>query len=135
MEYVVGDEHTFDFWVQWTAPNGKFRVESKVDLSLRAFLAGHGLAGVVFSVIDMKHFVDSIGIQEVGRSLPFQPWDKPIERFFGTVCQKFSKWFESYTGTLTGSKTYAKRKTRLLASRRALTIILFFHSRVPLAAR
>lgn len=25
MEYVVGDEHTFDFWVQWTAPNGKIK--------------------------------------------------------------------------------------------------------------
>ena len=36
--------------------------------------------------------------------------DKPIERFFSTVCSKFSKWFESYTGTLTGSKTYAKRQ-------------------------
>ena len=54
-------------------------------------------------------FYQSIGIQEVGRSLPYQPWDKSIERFFSTVCSKFSKWFESYTGTLTGSKTYAKR--------------------------
>ena len=44
--------------------------------------------------------------------LPYQPWDKPIERFFSTVCSKFSKWFESYTGTLTGSKTYAKRQKR-----------------------
>ena len=25
MEYVVGDEHTFDFWVQYTAPNGKIK--------------------------------------------------------------------------------------------------------------
>lgn len=25
MEYVVGDEHTFDLWVQWTAPNGKVK--------------------------------------------------------------------------------------------------------------
>ena len=25
MEYVVGDEHTFDFWVQWVAPNGKIK--------------------------------------------------------------------------------------------------------------
>ncbi len=25
MEYVVGDEHTFDIWVQWTAPNGKIK--------------------------------------------------------------------------------------------------------------
>ena len=55
-------------------------------------------------------FYQSIGIEEVGRSLPYQPWDKPIERLFSTVCSKFSKWFESYTGTLTGSKTYAKRQ-------------------------
>ena len=34
-------------------------------------------------------FYQSIGIQEVGRSLPYQPWDKPIERFFSTVCSKF----------------------------------------------
>ena len=54
-------------------------------------------------------FYQSIGIQEVGRSLPYQAWDKPIERFFNTVCNKFSRWFASYTGTLTGSKTYAKR--------------------------
>ena len=40
-------------------------------------------------------FYQSIGIEEVGRSLPYQPWDKPIERFFSTVCSKFSKWFES----------------------------------------
>ena len=25
MEYVIGDEHTFDLWVQWTAPNGKIK--------------------------------------------------------------------------------------------------------------
>ncbi len=25
MEYVVGDEHTFDIWVQYTAPNGKIK--------------------------------------------------------------------------------------------------------------
>ena len=56
-------------------------------------------------------FYQSIGIEEVGAvAPPYQPWDKPIERFFSTVCSKFSKWFESYTGTLTGSKTYAKRQ-------------------------
>ena len=75
-------------------------------------------------------FYQSIGIEEVGRSLPYQPWDKPIERFFSTVCSKFSKWLESYTGTLTGSKTL-----RLVASRLPLSIFLFFHSREPLAAR
>lgn len=32
-----------------------------------------------------------------------------MERLFGTVCSRFSKWFASYTGTLTGSKTDAKR--------------------------
>ena len=37
-----------------------------------------------------------------GPSLPYQPWDKPIERFFKTVCDKFSRWFESYTGTPDG---------------------------------
>ncbi len=47
-------------------------------------------------------FYQSIGIEEVGRSLPYQPWDKPIERFFKTVCDKFSRWFESYTGTPDG---------------------------------
>ena len=71
----------------------------------------------------------SIGIQEVGRSLPYQPWDKPIERFFSTVCSKFSKWFESYTGTLTGSKTYAKRQKdidQMLERGELLTMEEFF---------
>ncbi|MEG1594679.1 MAG: Mu transposase C-terminal domain-containing protein, partial [Oscillibacter sp.] len=52
----------------------------------------------------------SIGVQEWSRSLPFQPWDKHIERPFGTICGQFSKWFRSYVGTLTGSRTEAKRK-------------------------
>lgn len=59
-------------------------------------------------------FYQSIGIQEVGRSLPYQARDKPIERFFNTVCNKFSRWFASYTGTLTGSKTYVRRGIRTL---------------------
>ena len=74
-------------------------------------------------------FYQSIGIQEVGRSLPYQPWDKPIERFFSTVCSKFSKWFESYTGTLTGSKTYAKRQKdidQMLERGELLTMEEFF---------
>ena len=163
MEYVVGDEHTFDFWVQWTAPNGKVKaVRPKLvawlDMRSRCIVGDvacvnansdtlkESLVKMIYSTpggvpkmlhvdngkdytgksmtgqkrserkidftfdAETKGFYESIGIQEVGRSLPFQPWDKPIERFFGTVCQKFSKWFESYTGTLTGSKTYAKRK-------------------------
>lgn len=163
MEYVVGDEHTFDFWVQWTAPNGKIKaVRPKLvawmDMRSRAIIGDvacidansqtlkESLVKMIYThpggvphilhvdngkdytaqtmtgqsrkkrKIDFNFdaetvgFYQSIGIEEVGRSLPYQPWDKPIERFFGTVCSKFSKWFESYTGTLTGSKTYAKRQ-------------------------
>lgn len=163
MEYVVGDEHTFDFWVQWTAPNGKVKaVRPKLvawmDMRSRAIIGDvacvdannqtlkESLVKMIYShpggvphilhvdngkdytaktmtgqsrkkrKVDFEFdsetvgFYQSIGIEEVGRSLPYQPWDKPIERFFSTVCSKFSKWFESYTGTLTGSKTYAKRQ-------------------------
>lgn len=163
MEYVVGDEHTFDFWVQWVAPNGKIKaVRPKLvawmDMRSRAIVGDvacvdannqtlkESLVKMLYSHpggvphilhvdngkdytaktmtgqsrkkrnIDFEFdaetvgFYQSIGIEEVGRSLPYQPWDKPIERFFSTVCSKFSKWFESYTGTLTGSKTYAKRQ-------------------------
>ena len=163
MEYVVGDEHTFDFWVQWVAPNGKIKaVRPKLvawmDMRSRAVVGDvacvdannqtlkESLGKMLYSHpggvphilhvdngkdytakpmtgqsrkkrnIDFEFdaetvgFYQSIGIEEVGRSLPYQPWDKPIERFFSTVCSKFSKWFESYTGTLTGSKTYAKRQ-------------------------
>ena len=163
MEYVVGDEHTFDFWVQWTAPNGKIKaVRPKLvawmDMRSRCIIGDvacvdannqtlkESLVKMIYSSpggvphilhvdngkdytaktmtgqsrkkrnIDFEFdaetvgFYQSIGIEEVGRSLPYQPWDKPIERFFSTVCSKFSKWFDSYTGTLTGSKTYAKRQ-------------------------
>lgn len=56
-----------------------------------------------------KGFYKSIGIEDYHRALPYYAWTKgQIERFFGTVCNKFTKWFTSYTGTLTGSKTFAK---------------------------
>ena len=56
-----------------------------------------------------KGFYKSIGIEDYHRALPYYAWTKgQIERFFGTVCNKFTKWFSSYTGTLTGSKTFAK---------------------------
>lgn len=160
MEYVVGDEHTFDIWVQYTAPNGKVKaVRPKLvaweDMRSRCILGDvicvdansqtlkESLVKMIYSQIggvpkilhidngkdytgktmtgknrkersfdfdsETVGFYQSIGIQQVGRSLPYQPWDKAIERFFKTVCDKFSRWFESYTGTLTGSKTYAKR--------------------------
>lgn len=184
MEYVVGDEHTFDFWVQWTAPNGKIKaVRPKLvawlDMRSRAIIGdvacvnansqtlkeslvkmiysnpggvphilhvdnGKDYTAKAMTGQNRKHrkinldfafdsetvgFYQSIGIQEVGRSLPYQPWDKPIERFFSTVCSKFSKWFESYTGTLTGSKTYAKRQKdidQMLERGELLTMEEFF---------
>ena len=58
---------------------------------------------------DTKGFYRSIGIEDDMRSLPYQPWSKAqIERFFGTICTKFSKKMKSYTGTLSGAKTSAK---------------------------
>ena len=182
MEYVVGDEHTFDFWVQWTAPNGKIKaVRPKLvawlDMRSRCIVGDvacvdansqtlkESLVKMIYSEqggvprilhvdngkdytgkamtgqsrkkrkIDFEFdaetvgFYQSIGIEEVGRSLPYQPWDKPIERLFSTVCSKFSKWFDSYTGTLTGSKTYAKRNKdvdKMLERGELLTMEEFF---------
>ena len=161
MEIVVGDEHTFDCWVQWTAPNGKVKAVRPVlvgwqeqrsrsivgdvicvkpnsqtlkeSLVKMLYTAGvpHALLidnGKDYTSEEMtgqsrrdrviefdfdpetEGFYQSIGIEDVRRALPYQPWVKSIARFFGTVCDQFSKWFASYTGTLTGSKTYAKRR-------------------------
>lgn len=56
-----------------------------------------------------RGFYRSIGIEDVRISMPYEPWTKgQIERFFGTVCRKFTKWVTSYTGTLTGSFTADK---------------------------
>ncbi len=161
MELVVGDEHTFDVWVQYTAPNGKVKAVRPVlvawmDMRSRKIIGdvvcvhanGDTLkeslvkmiytAGVPKGLLidngkdytkkeltgqsrnerkiefdfdaETVGFYQSIGIQSVSRALPYQAWVKPIERAFGTVCSKFSKWFDSYTGTLTGSKTAGKRQ-------------------------
>jgi len=57
----------------------------------------------------VKGFYKSIGIQDYHRALPYYAWTKgQIERFFGTVCNQFTRWMKSYTGTLTGSRTDAK---------------------------
>lgn len=182
MEYVVGDEHTFDVWVQYTAPNGKIKaVRPKLvgwmDVKTRTIIGdvlcvdansqtlkeslvkmiyshpggvpkiihidnGKDYTGQTMTGTSRKNrrvdfdfdaetigFYQSIGVEEIGRSLPYQPWDKSIERFFSTVCSKFSKWFESYTGTLTGSKTYAKRHKdidKMLERGELLTMEEFF---------
>lgn len=161
MELVVGDEHTFDLWVQYTAPNGKIKavrpklvawmdmrskkiigdvicVNANGDTLKESLVKMIYTAGVPKGLLidngkdytkkeltgqsrkerkidfsfdtETEGFYQSIGIQNVSRALPYQAWVKPIERLFGSVCSKFSKWFESYTGTLTGSKTEAKRQ-------------------------
>ncbi len=79
---------------------------------------------------DEQGFYRSLGIEDDYRALPYQPWGKgQVERFFGTVCQQFSKWFASYTGTLTGSKTAGKvRKDikKLLEQDKLLTLEQFY---------
>lgn len=57
---------------------------------------------------ELKGFYLAMGAVQVSRSLPFHPWDKSIERTFGTFCMRYSKKFASYTGTLTGSRTDGK---------------------------
>lgn len=60
---------------------------------------------------DTKGFYTEMGIEKDMRSLPYQAWTKgQIERFFGGVCEDFTKGIKSYTGTLTGSTTGAKVK-------------------------
>lgn len=164
MEFVQGDEHTFDCWVQYTAPNGKIKavkpklvawldtrsrciIGDVICIDANSQILKESLVKMIYSSpiggvpkhlhidngkdytaqtnlgqnrnervmlefdAETKGFYRSIGIEEWSRSLPYQPWGKAqIERFFGTVCSRFTKWMASYTGTLTGSKTAAKRK-------------------------
>lgn len=164
LELLVGDEHTFDVWVQWTAPNGKVKAVRPVLVawldqrsrcilgdvmcvhansqtlkeSLVKVLYDETFGGVPKTLLidngkdytgrtmtgqnrkdrkiefssdaESKGFYQSLDIECVTRAKPYEPWVKPIERAFGTVCSNFSRWFDSYTGTLTGSRTDGKRK-------------------------
>lgn len=57
----------------------------------------------------MQGFYRSVGIEDYHRALPYYAWTKgQVERFFRTVCDRFTRWITSYTGTLTGSRTFAK---------------------------
>lgn len=50
-----------------------------------------------------------LGIERDMRSLPYHAWVKgQVERFFGTICEDFTKELASYKGTLTGSLTSGK---------------------------
>lgn len=86
---------------------------------------GHDRDERMICTAEMEGFYCAMGVQEVYRSLPYQPWDKPVERVFETLTDKFSKQFESYVGTLTGSRTEAKVKkdiTKQLAQGRLFTL-------------
>lgn len=77
-----------------------------------------------------KGFYHTIGIEDYHRSRPYEPWTKSeVERLFKTVCDGFSRWFKSYTGTLTGSKTSAKINKdiqKLLDQGKLLTVEEFY---------
>lgn len=77
-----------------------------------------------------RGFYKSIGIFDDHRAMPYEPWSKgQIERFFGGVCSRFTKWMTSYTGTLTGSKTIAKIDKdikKMLENNQLLTMEEFF---------
>lgn len=58
---------------------------------------------------EAKGFYQSIGIEAYERAQPYEAWVKSeVERSFRTVCDGFTRWMASYTGTLTGSRTDAK---------------------------
>lgn len=64
--------------------------------------------------METKGFYRSIGIKDDIRSLPYQAWGKgQVERSFRTLCNRFTKCFDTYVGTLTGSKTTDKVKKDL----------------------
>lgn len=77
-----------------------------------------------------RGFYHDMGIEDEHISMPYEPWTKgQIERSFGTAIEKFSKKFESYTGTLTGSSTSAKipKEIKKLAEQgRLLTMEEFY---------
>ena len=65
---------------------------------------------------DTEGFYAEAGIERDTRSLPYQAWTKgQIERFFGGVCEDFTKSINTYTGTLTGSLTSNKVKKDIKA--------------------
>lgn len=170
MEMIQGDEHTFDCWVTYKAPNGNIipirpKLVCWIDTRSRMILGdvmckdadsqtlkasllkliyhdagsvprylyidnGKDYTSKEMLGVDRKYrhdqaekekhfavafddmargFYRSIGIEDVHISMPYEPWTKgQIERFFGTVCRKFTRWVTSYTGTLTGSFTADK---------------------------
>lgn len=162
MEIVLGDEHTFDLFVSYVAPNGQtiaikpkligwLDMRSRMPVSYamckdanmqdikstvakmfreygcaKYFLIDNGRDYKGNEMVGQEQkerllldaealgFYRAMGVQEVHHSLPYEPWSKgQIERSFGTICEQFSKRFDSYVGTLTGSRTEAKIKKNI----------------------
>ena len=184
MEYVVADGHTFDVWVEYTAPNGKKKAIRPVlvaweDMRTRRILGPvlceHSNTRVVKESFikmcyeagtvpkhvhmdngkdfanretlgqdrnirameqramdaELKGFYLAMGARDWSRSLPYHPWDKPIERAFKTFCLRHSRKFASYTGTLTGSRTEDKVEKdvqRMLERGELLTMEEFYET-------
>lgn len=55
MEYVVADAHTFDLWVQYTAPNGKVKAARVTSQGINKF-------GTLYTDYELCHYAD----QKVG---------------------------------------------------------------------
>lgn len=95
----------------------------------RSLIDGKGCFDLEFDD-KSRGFYKSIGIVDDHRAMPYEPWSKgQIERFFGGVCSRFTKWMTSYTGTLTGSKTIAKidkNIKKMLENDQLLTMDEFF---------
>ena len=161
MEFVQGDAHTFDCFVEYTDANGKKSairpvlvawMDTKSRCVMGCVICKTSSAEVIQqSIIKMiyseiggvpkelhidngkdftaerntgqkrsersmsfdamkKGLYQGLGIEYYSRARPYEPWSKgEIERFFRTVCEQFTKRFDSYTGTLTGSRTVCKR--------------------------
>lgn len=161
MEFVQGDAHTFDCFVEYTDANGNKKairpvLVAWIDTRSRCIM-GHIICKtssadviqqstikMIYSDIGgvpqelhidngkdftaerntgqkrsertisfdalVKGLYRGLGIESYSRARPYEPWSKgEIERYFRTVCEQYTKMFESYTGTLTGSRTICKR--------------------------
>lgn len=161
LEFVQGDAHTFDCFVEYTDTNGNKKairpvLVAWIDTRSRCIM-GHiicktssadviqqSIIKMIYSDIGgvpqelhidngkdftaerntgqkrsertmsfdalVKGLYRGLGIESYSRARPYEPWSKgEMERYFRTVCEQYTKMFESYTGTLTGSRTICKR--------------------------
>lgn len=149
MEYVIGIEHIFDILVRYTAPNGKVKaVQPKLvvwwDMKSRCILGDvicvdansqtlkeslekmtYSQSGGIPKILHIDNGKDYTGEIMTGRNRKKQSFDFDSE----TVGDKFSRWFESYIGTLTGSEFYGNNyqdAQKILESEELLTLEEFY---------